>query len=282
MSIQKYLEPASINPSDMIAFDYQNGLLEYSSQLLVTENGGNTTVDVISKQKNTYQFREVQISSGASDLGQVSQNNGWVLVKLANLNEASSVFPAVIETEGLTIPDISTPSKGFAQVFEIEYDSYFNVTKYRDKGEVGVSGYTDVIVETVEVNEVLTYTQYNMCDINAFDIVSSTSEYTTYVVYCDDPSYDPVYFNIFTGADNSCVKDLGYDELPCTTEVTPFVTMHTKEVTKTVDITERQWNYSFNGERIAVMTYHDPHLRMVELMFWQVTKSILPPSILPI
>src|SRR6056300_865778 len=258
VSIQKYLEPASINPSDMIAFDYQNGLLDYSSQLLVTENGGNTTVDVISKQKNTYQFREVQISSGASDLGQVSQNNGWVLVKLANLNEASSVFPAVVETEGLTVPDISTPSKGFAQVFEIEYDNYFNVTKYRDKGEVSVSGYTDLLVETVEVNEVLTYTQYNMCDINAFDIVSSTSEYTTYVVYCDDPSFDPVYFNIFTGADNSCVNDLGYDELPCTTEVTPFVTLHTKEVTKTVDITERQWNYSFNGERIAVMTYHDP------------------------
>ena len=91
-----------------------------------------------------------------------------------------------------------------------------------------------------------------------YNIVSSTSEYTTYVIYCEDTSFNPVYFNLYTGSDNSCVDDLGYDELPCVFEVTPFVTTHTKEVTTTVDITEREWNYTFNGERIAVMTYYAP------------------------
>jgi len=78
------------------------------------------------------------------------------------------------------------------------------------------------------------------------------------VIYCEDASFDPVYIYIYTGADGNCTSDLGYDLPDFLHKGASFYTYHTKEVTRAVDITERQWNYAFNGERIAVMAYHDP------------------------
>ena len=78
------------------------------------------------------------------------------------------------------------------------------------------------------------------------------------MIYCEDASFDPVYIYIYTGADGNCTSDLGYDLPDFLHKGASFYTYHTKEVTRAVDITERQWNYAFNGERIAVMAYHDP------------------------
>ena len=116
---------------------------------------------LISLQNSTYAFRVVDISS--ANKGTVTPSgSGWSSVNWSTIGEACTVFPAVVATEAINYPQIAN-AKYHSQLFELEYDAYFNVVRYQDKAEMTPGGITEVVVDSVSSLIKIERVQVNTC-----------------------------------------------------------------------------------------------------------------------
>jgi len=258
--VVEYFAPDEISFESLKKHDYQKGLVRNTYALLHTVSGSTHDVDLISQQNSNYEIRMVDIASSSitsGSIGQVKQSSGnWVKVNWSTIDESSTVFPAVLESEALNYPQI-TSSNYHSQQFEITYDAYFNVTQYKDKADMTPGTPTEVIVDTIYSTKVLHYDQINNCSsfpttevasapgLKGYEIAANTSGYSADTVWVLDMS-------------GNCPPTDVYGINPCSGGEGSFTTHHTKEVEETTYVYKTVSNASYTSDRIAVMEYFTP------------------------
>ena len=270
-TVVEYLRPKSANAQELLALNAKKGLIaaEYSlfhrvervkNQKLV----GNELVDyyvevpydtLLGVSYNKYEFRVVETKGTSTSRGRViSTNNVWQQLDFKKDIDATTVFPAIIETKSMTWPIKQNRSNYHEQTFQLDYDQYFNLTRYQDLGTSSPASPTLVALDTLVTQVYLYKYQVNECEDEGVTVVTLNNQSSILVVPCkEDPSYSTDTIWLATGA-NDCIGD-PYGVTYCDG---PILSTHRKLENVVSYVWGYQTNTTYSGERIAIMEYYDP------------------------
>ncbi len=257
--VVEYFGPTEVSFDEMKKHDYLKGLVRNTYALLHDNSSGTYDIDLVSQQNSTYEFRMVDIAASSisgGTIGQVQKSgNDWVLADWETIGESSTIFPAVIESEAMNIPQLASASNYHSQEFELKYDPYFNVTEYRDKADMIPGTPKDTIVDTIFSVRVLSYDQVNDCADLPANPVITTPGLQAYEISADSNGYsvDTIWMLNLTG---NCPTDDLYGLDQCANpDSSSFVSHHYKEVPETTYVKKTLSGATYSSDRIAVMTY---------------------------
>ncbi|KAB2805371.1 SpvB/TcaC N-terminal domain-containing protein [Phaeocystidibacter luteus] len=280
LNVEVFSSPNSLEPHDILEWTFTQNLKVKSLQLhrhyweeTFRQDPNDPIVwlfehiELISENSYDYEYRQVDIASGSPTAGQVKlQSSSPVVIEdLSTLGETSSIFPAVISTEDVSFPDISERTKYLAHKYEIEYDEYFNVIRYKDFGESQPGAISKVQVGTYSYYEYEYKSQQNSCDeIVNFEILEG-AEYAPFVglvVESNTPGFDPAVAWYIPEPISGCFDpaEVPYPNSFCVGEGDDieFTTVHRKQVLREVPIYEYNYATVYTGALIAEMEYFDP------------------------
>ena len=259
--VVEYLAPSALSFRDMVKHDYQKGLVRGTYALYHGEPNSTThTVDLISAQNSTYDFRMVDISTGL--MGQVEvTGSGFTSVDWGTIDESSTVFPAVVESEALNVPQIDNNGFYHSQKFELTYDTYFNVTLYQDKAEMTANSIVESIEDTIISKRIEYHKQYNACSSLAGNTPIYQDSYVTKYVIQPESGYsgysaDTLWLMDFSG--NCPPSNIFGMNLCSGSDRDTFVTHHFKETPETTYVKKTSTNATYTSDRIAEMDYFTP------------------------
>ncbi|MDA0899276.1 MAG: SpvB/TcaC N-terminal domain-containing protein, partial [Bacteroidetes bacterium] len=257
--VVEYFAPSDLYFNDLKKQSYQKGLVHSTFSLLHHQaNATSDTVKLISAQNSTYQYRLVDISS--ANKGKVQKTgSSWDLVNWSSISEAQTVFPAVIATEALNIPQLANP-KYHSQLFELDYDEYFNVVRYQDKADMTPNGISEQVIETLVTVNKLEYVQKNSCLDLPVPFIDNGS-----VIGYDipaDPSHsgyanDTLWLMDFTG--NCPADDIFGMDLCAVADTDTYYTHHYKDTVVYTQVYKTITTATYASDRIAVMEYFAPN-----------------------
>lgn len=258
--VVEYYSPDEISFEALRNHDYVKSLVRNSYALLHENTGSGLTVKLISQQNSSYEFRMVDIASSSINsgtIGQVKKSGGnWVLVDWNTINESSTIFPAVTETEAMTIPQLASSTRYHSQEFEIKYDEFFNVTEYRDKADMVPGTISEVTVDTIYSVKILSYEQQNTCldDLPSSPVLTAPG-LKAYEIAANITGYSVDTLWLIDLSGNCSPSDIYGLNLCDNPDDGTFVTHHYKEVPETTYVSKTISGASYSSDRIALMTY---------------------------
>ena len=275
--VELYHSPSSLDPNKIIEWSYSSSLLkrslkQYNHDWIETFDSDTkgwltwefSHTELISEESYDYTLYEVDTESGSTQ-GQVRyDNNAPVVADLSSFGETGSVFPAVVIKEDVSFPVVSEREKYIAHKYEITYDEYFNVIRYKDFGESQPGPLSLVQVDTHEYFDYEFVEQTNNCaDKDSYDKLEGPGFYPfmgLVVPHKSDPNCEPAIVWLLDGSLQPCLNNAPYSYATqlCGPGEEFFETEHRKKVLRQVPIYEMQYKPIYTGTRIAELTYFDP------------------------
>lgn len=279
-SVQIFYSPENLTPEFINEWSYSSSLIMRSMQLHVHQwyeeidhmvkgvpvdtKWYFSNYEILSEESYDYTLYEVDTESGSTQ-GQVKyENNAAVVADLSSLGETGSVFPAVVIKEDVSFPVVSEREKYIAHKYEITYDEYFNVIRYKDFGESQPGPSSLVQVGTHEYFDYEFVEQTNNCaDKDSYDKLEGPGFYPfmgLVVPHKSDPNCEPAIVWLLDGSLQPCLNNAPYSYATqlCGSGEEFFETEHRKKVLRQVPIYEVKYTPIYTGARIAELTYFDP------------------------
>lgn len=219
-------------------------------------------IKLMEHRVNEYEYRYVE-TAGGTGLNKVREiDEDWDVVNWNNIDEVSTVFPALISTQVVTIPQTTSPDNFHAVKYELEYDEYTNVTEYRNEGVFTEGSKTTEVVGSIN-NDHYKYIvkKYPMWYIeaetspfaNPFHEDPVTGDKCFVIPYTPDLTYSN---------DTICISALYFNDpcnfVPPPGEYDSITAVHRKLKEEDIDILEDVYTPVFEGPIIAKMTYFEP------------------------
>jgi hypothetical protein len=162
--VKEFFRPLENSPQKMIEASFKKGLLHSSLLLQHDEVSANPetscsfsyTISLLSKTKNDYEYRYVDVNPGSGGFNKVKETSpeSWVEVVWSTVSETATIFPALIGTESVKIPVVEEPTKVHVIKNDIAYDAYFNVYTYSSGAFDGPASVSQVSVGTQTISTV--------------------------------------------------------------------------------------------------------------------------------
>ncbi len=207
----------------------------------------------LSRTHNTYEFYPVDQSYEVSYTSQVDLNQ---------VEEVDVLFPALLETETISVPQKAEPEKFHAYKREFEYDRFFNMIKAQEKA--GIPNGTPSVTTTSTSYPVYEYETRELCAVDLYN--GSVSGVTELVGY--GSSLEKCFRVDLAGYSSDTVCVSTFDITPCApytgASCDPGVyqliitSYHRKQSTFNVVQSWVSYPTISNGAIIAAMTYYSP------------------------
>lgn len=278
MSVVDFARLTDISQDEQFAFPYLSKLPEtvynlhvhewmdtvqvrnISDSLLRVDTTFFQHIELISESNPDYEIRLVDTDPQSGTFGLVqTDGEDWATVtNLNSLGECATIFPAVTEVKKVSFPVVDDRSHYAPSKTNLEYDAYFNVVRVDDAGTGVATTPVEVIVDTMYYTHYVYRDQTNNCSI-----VSSLE-----TVYDDGIMYGLLVPSAVAGYEDAVVfayhptttcLPVGMPEVGiCTGDDTEFTSVHRKEKTDTIFIKEIDYQATYSGNLIALLTYFTP------------------------
>ncbi len=158
-SVTEYARPETNDPTYRRRSEYLRGIPQKMFTLYhsVQDTGDETTAYVdstklVEEQRYGYEYRNISIGDDQDTLfNRVNKlaNGDWQKMGWDTVAETQCIFPALISTETISIPQVAEPEKFYAVKYDSQFDKYMNVTEYSNAASAGAGQIDTVITDTI-------------------------------------------------------------------------------------------------------------------------------------